>query len=96
MCHGLRKPQDASFERLRGRGAFIVSSSITNGTVGKTTIVSERGATCVMRRPASWPKPSVHVLAVATGKAVGLDWKAEDSFFSFGTAAGGVYELSGR
>ena len=46
--------------------------------------------------PGVEPKPSVHVLAVATGKAVGLDWKAEDSFFSFGTAAGGVYELSGR
>ena len=50
---------DASFRRLRGRGAFIVSSSVVGGKVGATTIVSERGARCTLRRPLSWRKSTV-------------------------------------
>jgi len=91
---------DASFDRLRGRGAFVVSSSVVGGKVGRTTIVSERGARCTLRRPASWPKSAVTVTAVSevAGKrksvAVGLTWQG-DEFFSFDTVAATSYTLVG-
>jgi hypothetical protein len=34
---------DCKFENLRADGAFLVSSSITGGKIGRTTIVSEKG-----------------------------------------------------
>lgn len=82
---------DASFERLRGRGAFIISSSFAKGVVGPTTIVSERGVDCVVRRPESWPKPSVCVTYAE--KKVTMSWQGDD-FFSFKTVPGGVYKIS--
>ena len=87
---------DASFERLRGRGAFVVTSSFTKGVVGVTTIVSERGATCVMRRPSSWSKSSVKVRDLQANKNVVVVWeRGGDDYFSFTTAAGSRYTLSG-
>lgn len=83
---------DASFRRLRGRGAFVVSSSLVGGKVGPTTIVSERGARCTLRRPASWPKSAVTVTAVS-GRPE-LVWQG-DEFFSFETVAGTSYTLVG-
>ena len=60
----------------------------------QTALVSERGAVCVMRRPASWPKASVTV--VGAGTAVAVSWEGGgETFFSFATAAGGAYTLSG-
>ena len=50
------RDMDASFERLRGRGAFVVSSSLRGGVVGNTTVVSQRGGRCVVRRPRSWSR----------------------------------------
>lgn len=98
---------DASFSRLRGRGAFIVSSSVAGGRVGATTIVSERGGKCTLRRPQSWPKSaiaiSVTIAEETSGKAIEkkkvvLTWEGgvlHDEFFSFVTTAGGVYSLTG-
>lgn len=89
---------DASFERLRGRGAFVVSSSFTaaeGGHVGVTTLVSERGTECVMRRPSSWPRSSVKVVASDGGGAVVVAWRDGSAFFSFATTAGTRYTLSG-
>ena len=89
---------DASFERLRGRGAFVVSSSFTaaqGGYVGVTTLVSGRGAECVMRCPRSWPSRSVKVVADGGTGAVALRWRDGGAFFSFATEAGTRYTLSG-
>ena len=85
----------ASFTRLRGRGAFIVSSSITKGVVGGTTLVSNRGETCVIRRPQSWSKAAVKV--VAEGSPVEVRWEgaADAEFFSFLTTKGQTYTLTG-
>lgn len=59
----------------------------------QTTLVSERGVVCVMRRPASWPKASVKVMGAGT--AVAVSWEGGgEPFFSFATTAGGVYTLS--
>ena len=84
---------DASFERLRGRGAFIVSSALAKGKVGETTIVSERGGRCVLRRPASWPEPAVAV--TLAGRKVALSWLGGGAYFAFETEAGARYTLSG-
>jgi hypothetical protein len=84
----------------------VVSSSF-DGKVGVTTIASERGGRCVLRRPESWPKSSVSVVSGASvgvggnsdlpltgGKAVNLNWEG-DAFFSFDTIAGATYTAIG-
>ena len=104
---------DASFTKLRGRGAFLVSSSFVKGVgVGTTTILSERGEICVLRRPQSWAKAKVRVVtaaavgavAAAAARAPGMpmvvvriSWSGEGGaeFFSFKTAAGMSYTLTG-
>ena len=88
----------ASFRRLRGRGAFLVSSSIdTQGVVGGTTVVSMRGERLMMRRPQSWPKNAVTVRAI-DGVGVVLSWfgKMEEEFFAFETKVGTTYRLEGH
>jgi hypothetical protein len=47
------KDRPASFGTLRAYGAFLVSSSIANGHVGKVTIRSEKGRDCALANP--WP-----------------------------------------
>lgn len=42
---------DCEFTNLRADGAFLVSSSISGGKVGKTTIVSEKGGTLSVIMP---------------------------------------------
>lgn len=53
------RSQDASFEHLRANGAFLVSSSIKDGVIGKVDILSEQGRTCKMENP--WPGYAVLV-----------------------------------
>ena len=88
----------ASFRRLRGRGAFLVTSSIdTRGMVGDTTILSMRGERLVMRRPRSWPKDTVTV-KTSDGSNVLLSWSGSmnEEFFSFSTESGSTYRLVGH
>lgn len=98
-----RSKGDASFFRLRGRGAFVVSSSFASGKVGQTLLLSERGSACTFRRPQSWPKIAVSVVDDATRKTVALAWEGKsgpepgagaDIFFSFPTTAGASYTLN--
>ena len=94
---------DASFTRLRGRGAYLVSSSYAKGVgVKATTILSERGGRCVLRRPSSWIKAKVRVRVVSGSSERGLDldvvpleWEGGDAFFAFATRAGLSYSLDG-
>jgi hypothetical protein len=90
------KHMDASFERLRGRGAFVVSSSYRDQVVQGTTVLSERGAECVVRRPSSWAQANVKVVAVSSGKEVQIAWQDGGAFFSFATLPGESYALDGR
>ena len=83
---------DASFRRLRGRGALATKS------VGVTTIESGRGEDCVLRRPQSWSRAALKVTSSGGGGgAVALKWSGEggDAFFSFPTAKGATYTLEG-
>lgn len=86
---------DASFARLRARGAFVVTSSFEahTGGVGITTIVSERGERCILRRPLSWPRASVTVRH--DGSPVDVEWVGGDAFLAFDTQPGMSYTLAG-
>ena len=52
--------QDASFKDLRAYGAFLVSSSLKNGTVEMVEIKSEKGRTCVIDNP--WKGKEVRIV----------------------------------
>jgi hypothetical protein len=91
-------PMDAEFSKLRARGAFVVSSSFDKqtGKVGATTILSERGEVCVLRRPQSWAKASLTILDQG-GQHVSQRWSGRDraEFVEFTTHAGDTYLLQG-
>ena len=110
-------PMEASFTRLRARGAFVVSSSFSRTAaaaagggggaaaaaagggwkVGVTTIASERGEECVLRRPQSWSKAAVTV-TTSGGKAVRQRWSSDadgGEYVSFDTTTGETYTLHG-
>jgi len=99
-------PMEASFTRLRARGAFVVSSSFSRTAaaaagggwkVGVTTIASERGEECVLRRPQSWSKAAVTV-TTSGGKVVRQRWSSDaegGEYVSFDTTAGETYTLHG-
>ena len=85
---------DASFTRLRGRGAFIVTLLFNTGVgVGVATILGERGSRCVLRRPQSWSKAKVVVLS--GGASAAVDWEGGDVFFAFDTKPGHSCMLTG-
>ena len=54
------KDQDARFETLRARGAFLVSAEQKNGTICGVRITSEKGRDCTILNP--WPGRRVRVL----------------------------------
>lgn len=45
------KTKDASFEHLRGYGAFIVSAELKDGKIGEIEIISEKGRPCAVLCP---------------------------------------------
>jgi hypothetical protein len=51
--------KDASFNKLRAYGAFVVSSSLKKGKIGYVKLVSEKGRVCMMENP--WPHRSVEL-----------------------------------
>ena len=52
--------------------------------------MSERGGDCVMRLPQSWSKSSLKITPVSD-----VEWLGGDRFFSFKTAKGASYTLTG-
>ncbi|MEY8722775.1 DUF5703 domain-containing protein [Bacteroides stercorirosoris] len=58
------KAVDASFEKIRTWGAFLVSASFKNGTVCGVTVFSEKGRSCTVVNP--WKGKTV--LLVRNGK----------------------------
>ena len=51
------KSQDATFQKLRAYGAFLVSSKFKDGSVSDLTSVSEKGRDCALENP--WPGKSI-------------------------------------
>jgi len=52
--------KNASFNKLRAYGAFVISSSLQNEHVEYVNILSEKGRTCVMENP--WPGQTVQLI----------------------------------
>jgi len=52
--------KDASFDKLRAYGAFVISSSVKKGAIEYVTILSEKGRPCIMENP--WPGKKVQLI----------------------------------
>lgn len=70
--------KDASFNKLRAYGAFVISSHLQNGRIEYVNVHSEKGRTCVMENP--WPGKTVHLMR--NGKKAGT---ISGNRFSFNT-----------
>lgn len=74
--------KDASFNKLRAYGAFVVSSSLKNGSVAYVDLVSEKGRSCTMENP--WPRKKVQFTRngrkaeVLTGKTLVFNTKTNE------------------
>jgi len=75
------RERDASFVRLRAKGAFLVSSRLEDGEVQYVRLQSERGGNCVMVNP--WPGRSA--MWHGTGESAGV---VEGGRFALKTVAG--------
>ena len=62
LFQGWPKDKDASFNRIRVEGAFLVSASIKDGVVGEVTIVSEKGRPLTLLDP--WTGEYIHLETV--------------------------------
>jgi alpha-L-fucosidase 2 len=81
--------RNASFNKLRAYGAFLVSSRLDNRQVEYVKIVSEKGRPCVMENP--WGQQAIKIVEADNGSEV--QYKAEGERISFNTAAGKTYLL---
>ena len=80
--------RDASFDKLRAYGAFVISSRLKNGTVEYVKILSEKGRLCIMENP--WIGKKVQL--IRNDKKAEL---MEGNTFSFQTKENEVIQLSG-
>ena len=84
--------KDASFHRIRVEGAFLVSSSLKDGSVGDVTIVSEKGRDLKLKNP--WPGKDV-LIKTPDGKIVEvLGDSLDGNLIELATIPGGTYTFS--
>ena len=80
---------DASFHQIRVEGAFLVSSSLKDGTVGEVTIVSEKGLDLKLQNP--WPGKDV-LMKTPEGKKIPVAGDSQDGdLIELSTVTGGKY-----
>ena len=82
------KERDASFKRLRVRGAFLVNGELKNGHVSGVKVVSEKGGICRMK--SCWAGRAISVMQDDAPVAVSL----EAGVYSWETVAGGEYQIA--
>ncbi|MGN1346999.1 MAG: glycosyl hydrolase family 95 catalytic domain-containing protein, partial [Eubacteriales bacterium] len=84
------KNKDASFDKLRGYGAFVVSAELKNGVIGDIEMFSEKGRPCSVLCP--WESG---MTVLANGTAISCETKtARDGVvYTFATEAGKSYIL---
>ena len=83
--------RDASFKRLRARGAFLVSSEFRNGAVQGVEIFSEKGKVCRIRCP--WKGKQARVLKISPAGGTEILYKTDGDILEFPTESGGIYRL---
>jgi alpha-L-fucosidase 2 len=83
--------RDASFERLRVQGAFLVSGELEDGVVSRVDILSEQGGMC--RMESCWAGHSIEVTrSGVTGAAVEV--RRDAGVCAWDTVPGGVYRIT--
>ena len=87
---------DAAFNRLRTKGAELVSSSISDGVVGATTLTSEKGGTVNLM--SSWAEQPTVVRIDDAGNTLGAVSVSSgtDGVISFDAQAGETYVIRGE
>jgi hypothetical protein len=83
--------RDASFERLRVRGAFLVSGELKNGSVMQVDILSEKGGVCRMQ--SCWEGLAISVEKIGK-RAKSVRLRSEDGVYAWKTNAGEVYRVT--
>jgi alpha-L-fucosidase 2 len=79
--------KDASFNKLRAYGAFVISSNLKNGKIEVVKLLSEKGRTCVMENP--WLGKKVQL--IRNNKQAEI---LEGNTFSFQTKENEMIQLS--
>lgn len=79
--------KDASFDKLRAYGAFVISSSLRRGKVEYVKLVSEKGRNCIIENP--WPNSKVKL--TRDGKT---SETVEGDTLKFGTSENEVIQLT--
>jgi len=84
--------RDASFERLRVQGAFLVSGELKDGTVSQVEILSEQGGTCRMK--SCWKGHSISLEKIGTKGAKSVKVRFDERGYAWKTKAGDVYRVT--
>ena len=83
--------QDASFEGLRAKGAFVVSGAVAGGVVAPVRLVSEVGAQATLASP--WQGQAVKVTDSESGQPVPATQDPATGYWTFATAPMGTYTI---
>ncbi|WBB62453.1 discoidin domain-containing protein [Streptomyces sp. WMMC500] len=83
--------RDAEFNRLRAKGAFVLSAEQRRGTVRGVEVTSDRGNDFSLASP--WGDRSVRVV---DDRGRRVDVEEDDGVISFPTRAGKTYHISAR
>jgi hypothetical protein len=86
--------KDASFTRLRAKGAFTVTAGIAGGTVTPVTLTSDVGGTVKIKNPWSGGTVSVRQLDASGNPAGAVPFTNSGGVLSFATTAGTSYQVT--
>jgi hypothetical protein len=84
--------RDASFKRLRAKGAFVVSSEFTGGRVAWVDVLSEKGRPLVISNP--WGTDTIEAFDVTGGASVPVQPVLKDGKITLSTTAGRTYHFA--
>jgi Glycosyl hydrolase family 95 catalytic domain/Glycoside hydrolase family 95, C-terminal domain len=81
--------KNASFTRLRAKGAFVVTAAISAGKVSPVTLSSDVGGTVKIKNP--WSSGTV---SVTTAAGTAVPFTSSGGVISFATTAGTTYQVT--
>jgi len=84
--------KDASFTRLRAKGAFLVSSRFADDEVAYINILSEKGKTCALQNP--WPGKEIQILEFDGEQRRPIVYRECDKIIAFDTQAMSYYRIT--
>ena len=88
---------DATFKRLRAKGAFVISSEMKNGAVTYVDILSEKGGSLTVQNPWVKKNPKIERVDSATMRSLGsIHYKENDGKLVFETKPGERYLFTGH